>query len=184
MAKTETEAGIQQKCCASPHPPGHGGTTTEEVTPTPKDLSQCVAQFLATSCCRTWSIASECIVISLDSLYLTRQSIPLPQPHSTSRPRARRHRQPSTHPRAPGETDGPPLRLGTTPSKRPSPPPETTHPAFGGGSHYHSSPRSPDGSPASTSMSRKNTPAAHASTPPRRTRNTSRYAPSIRAGTH
>ena len=34
-------------------------------------------------------------------LYLPRQSIPLPQPHPTSRPRARRHRQPGTHPRAP-----------------------------------------------------------------------------------
>ena len=62
-------------------------------------------------------------------LYLTRQSTPLPQTHPTSRLPARRHRQPSTHPRAPGETDGPPLPLGTTPSKRPSPPPETTHPA-------------------------------------------------------
>ena len=62
-------------------------------------------------------------------LYLTRQIIPLPQPRPTSRPRARQHREPSTHPRAPGETEGPPLPLGTTPSERPSPPPETTHPA-------------------------------------------------------
>ena len=40
------------------------------------------------------------------------------------------------------------------------------------------------GSLASTSMSRQNTPATRAITPPRRTGNTSRYAPSIRAGTH
>ena len=62
-------------------------------------------------------------------LYLTRQIIPLPQPHPSSRPRARRHSQPSAHPRTPGETDGPPLPLGTMPSERPSPPPKTTHPA-------------------------------------------------------
>ena len=52
------------------------------------------------------------------------------------------------------------------------------------GSNYHSSPGSPDGSSASTSMSRRNTPAARATAPPRRTGNTSRYAPSIRAGIH
>ena len=62
-------------------------------------------------------------------LYLPRQSIPLPQPNPTSRPRARRHRQPGTHPEAPGETANPPLPLGTVPSKHPSPPPKTTHPA-------------------------------------------------------
>ena len=66
-------------------------------------------------------------------LYLTRQSIPLPQPHPTSRPRARRHGEPSAHPRAPGETERPPLPLGTTPSVHPSPPPETAHPAPQGG---------------------------------------------------
>ena len=52
------------------------------------------------------------------------------------------------------------------------------------GINYHSSPGWPNGSPASTPTSRKNTTAAHATTPPRRTGNTSRYAPSIRAGTY
>ena len=51
------------------------------------------------------------------------------------------------------------------------------------GSNYHSSPGSPDGSPASTSTFRKNTSAAHATTPPQRTGNTPRNAPSIRTGT-
>ena len=49
--------------------------------------------------------------------------------------------------------------------------------------NYHSSPDSPDGSPASTSTSRKNTPVARATTPSQRTGNTSRNAPSIQAGT-
>ena len=62
-------------------------------------------------------------------LFLPRQSIPLPQPHPTSRPRARRRRQPGAHPRAPGQTASPPLPLSAAPSKRPSPPPKTTHPA-------------------------------------------------------
>ena len=51
------------------------------------------------------------------------------------------------------------------------------------GSNYHSSPGLPDGSPASTSTSQKNTPVARATTPPRRTGNTSRNAPSMQAGT-
>ena len=62
-------------------------------------------------------------------LFLPRQSIPLPQPHPTSRPRARRRRQPSAHPGAPGQTANPPLPLSAAPSKRPSQPPKTTHPA-------------------------------------------------------
>ena len=66
-------------------------------------------------------------------LYLPRQSIPLPQPHPTSRPRARRHRQPGTHSGAPGETANPPLPLGTAPSKRSSSPLKITHPAPQGG---------------------------------------------------
>ena len=51
------------------------------------------------------------------------------------------------------------------------------------GSNYHSSPGSPDGSPAITSGSPKNTLVACATTPPQRTGNTSRNAPSIQAGT-
>ena len=51
------------------------------------------------------------------------------------------------------------------------------------GSKCHSSPGSPDGSPASTSTSPRNTPVARATTPPQRTGNTSRNAPSIQAGT-
>ena len=51
------------------------------------------------------------------------------------------------------------------------------------GSNYHSSPGSPDGSSPSTSTSPKNTLVACATTPPRRTGNTSRNAPSIQAGT-
>ena len=53
----------------------------------------------------------------------------LPQPHPTSRPRARRRRQRGAHPGAQGQTANPPLPLSTAPSKRPSPPPKTTHPA-------------------------------------------------------
>ena len=56
------------------------------------------------------------------SLYLTRQSIPLPQPHQTSRPRAGRHGQPSAHSRDPGETESPPLPLGATPACVPAHP--------------------------------------------------------------
>ena len=62
-------------------------------------------------------------------LFLPRQSIPLPQPHPTSRQRARRSRQPGTHPGAPGQTANPPLPLSTAPSKRLSPPGKETHPA-------------------------------------------------------
>ena len=51
------------------------------------------------------------------------------------------------------------------------------------GSNYHSSPGSPDGWPANTSTSPKNTSIARATTPPRRTENTSRNAPSMQAGT-